>query len=106
MEDLLPVSLYGAAVAEADLPRLPEILNATLPNRTHALRQLHCACRVLQWPWVGVSDTLWQEMDDELLSRTDSEGGWASLLMLLDRRRRGAAPLADACDAVPQLQDE
>ena len=105
MEDLLPVSLYGAAVAEADLPRLPEILNATLQNRTHALRQLHCACRALQWPWVGVDDTLWQEMDDALLDRTDSEGGWASLLMLLDRRRRGAGPLADACDAVPQLQD-
>lgn len=103
MEDLLPVGLYGAAVAEADLPRLREILNATLHNRTNSLEQLHCACRALYWPWVAALGAEWETMSDAQLDQLDSEGGWASLLMLIDRRRRGVGPLTDACGAVPRM---
>jgi hypothetical protein len=106
LEELLPVASYGGIqLPEADLPRLPEVLDAALAradrNRTHALRQLRCGCRALHWPWIGIDDADWEQMGDKLLEDLDREGAWASLLMLMDRRRRGAGPLVDACDAVP-----
>ena len=100
-EDLIPISLYGLAVLEADIEHLPQILEGALPDRARAREQLACACRALRWPWIGEEGRAWEALEEHMQVTLDREGAFASLLMLLERRRSGVGPLTDACAAVP-----
>ena len=51
MEELLPYDLFEVKVDEANIERIPQILEAAAPRTPSMRAEMLCACHALHAPW-------------------------------------------------------
>ena len=90
LDELLPHGSFELRLNESEVPGIPEALEAAAGRLAEMRQELFCACAALLPAW-GDMDAYLHEgwADAELTRRVDSQGLFASLLLLLEQRKRG-----------------